>query len=273
MKIDSSPKLNVSWKNIGQYSLKHSHTEKTLIEMDRDGSRTSLVDEIASVLAAEIIGSRYAPGERILHHDLTKRFNVSFGPVREALLKLEQERLVEILPRRGARVIELTLDQIEDVMAIRCAIYPVIARSATVRGSAEQLEAFRQATLTLAKALRSSEKPDKLSIHAYRAGLEMSEASGNRWAGSIARSTTRQPNWGYSSRSIETKEERRQAAVIWEALGKAVANRDTERAALLAEAMALRTARTTLPKLYAEHGLDKEEVARRLQQFPTTPDQ
>lgn len=230
--------------------------------------RKSLVDEIVSALSAEIVGARYEPGERILHQDLARRFNVSLGPIREALLKLEKERLVEIIPRRGARIVRLTLEQVEDLMAVRCAIYPVLARGAAMRASDQEIEDIREAIRRVATSLRDAARYEKIQKHAYATRQLLASVSRNDWAASIAQSSVRQPNWIYGARSVESAEEREQAAVAWESLGKAIASRRPELAAEAARATVLRTITTALPKLYTEHGLADEEVASRLRLFP-----
>ena len=53
-------------------------------------------------LRALIIGGEYAPGERLRAEALAARFGTSRTPVREALMLLEGDGLVEIEPRRGA---------------------------------------------------------------------------------------------------------------------------------------------------------------------------
>jgi len=230
----------------------------------------SLVDEIVSTLADEIIASKFEPGARILHQDLTRRFNVSLGPIREALLKLEQERLVEIIPRRGARVVQLTLEQIEDLMAVRCAIYPVLARGATLRGDDATLAQARDTMHRVAKSLRRSAPYREIQKNAYAAREMLAQAAANNWAGTIVRSSVRQPNWVYGARSVESAAEREQAATVWENLGDALVSRDPERAASAAEAVVLRAVTTVLPKLYEDHGIDASEASLRRRLFPAT---
>lgn len=236
--------------------------------MREEGDGESLVDRIADTLATDIVAGRIEPGERIRHQELTSRFNVSFGPVREALLKLEQERLVQILPRRGARVVELGLEQVEDLLSVRCAIYPVLARAAAMRGTDKQLRAFHDQVEELARVLLADASPDDIAVAAYWAGARLADAGANNWARSISRTTVRQPNWAFGPRASETVAERKEAARRWRHLAKTVLTRDADAAAQAAHTMALRSALTVLPKLYKEEGLSPEEIERRLQLLP-----
>jgi DNA-binding GntR family transcriptional regulator len=79
-----------------------------------------LIEEIARVLRELIVEGTLEPGRRLSERDLGGRMGVSRTPLREALRLLAGERLVEVLPRRGARVALLDTALIEDV-------YPVLS--------------------------------------------------------------------------------------------------------------------------------------------------
>jgi DNA-binding GntR family transcriptional regulator len=243
-------------------------TSPDVFKIDETASSRSLVDEIADTIAAEICGSKYEPGERILHQDLTTRFNVSFTPIREALLKLERERLIEILPRRGARVVRLTLDEIENLLAIRCAIVPVMARAAVSRGTDEQIAAFKTEADTSAGLMRSDAPVEEVMLQSYRAAAILAQAARNDFAALVSHTTARQPNWAYAHRGLETEEERATAARLWEHLAAAVFDRDGAAAAAAAEEMVLRSVHAVLPKLVAEMDPGGRPAEERLKIFP-----
>lgn len=72
----------------------------------------SLSEQIAQHLGQRIVVRDLKPGERIQELKVSGDLNVSRGSVREALLILERRHLVEIYPRRGAVVSELTIDSV-----------------------------------------------------------------------------------------------------------------------------------------------------------------
>ena len=78
-----------------------------------------LIEEIARVLREQIVEGALEPGRRLSERDIGSRLGVSRTPLREALRLLAGERLVEVLPRRGARVAALDSAVVEDV-------YPVL---------------------------------------------------------------------------------------------------------------------------------------------------
>ncbi|MBM3567979.1 MAG: GntR family transcriptional regulator [Alphaproteobacteria bacterium] len=95
---------------------------------------------IARRLAEAIENGRYAPGERISEEAVAVEFGTSRGPVREALALLEREELVVVTPRRGARVIEFDLDEIDAMFAVRAVLFALVVESFTLRATAADLE-------------------------------------------------------------------------------------------------------------------------------------
>jgi DNA-binding GntR family transcriptional regulator len=82
----------------------------------------SASDELADLLAASVVNGELKPGERLVEADLAERFGVSRGPVRSALATLERLGLVEMLPRRGMVVVELTAADVRDLYDVRIAL-------------------------------------------------------------------------------------------------------------------------------------------------------
>jgi DNA-binding GntR family transcriptional regulator len=72
----------------------------------------SLSDQIAKHISEQIITGELVEGERIQELRIAKELDVSRGSVREALLLLERTHLIEIYPRRGAIVSEMSAQQV-----------------------------------------------------------------------------------------------------------------------------------------------------------------
>ena len=71
-------------------------------------STFSRAEWLASVLRDRIVKGIYKPGDRIRENELQQEFQLSNGPVREAIQKLVGDCILERAPWRGARVVELT---------------------------------------------------------------------------------------------------------------------------------------------------------------------
>lgn len=81
-----------------------------------------LRDVIFDTLREAIIVGELKPGQRLMEVQLAEKMGVSRTPVREAIRKLELEGLVEMLPRKGAHVAELSVKDIMDVLEVRATL-------------------------------------------------------------------------------------------------------------------------------------------------------
>lgn len=70
-------------------------------------------------LRAEILSCVLRPGTLIQERDLAERFQVSKSPIRDALLRLEEQSLIEVLPRRGYRVKAISVADARDLYEMR----------------------------------------------------------------------------------------------------------------------------------------------------------
>ena len=84
-------------------------------------------------LRAAIIGGEYAPGERLRAEALAARFGTSRTPVREALMLLQGDGLVEIEPRRGAVVRSFDPADLVDLYEVRALLEARAAGLAAAR--------------------------------------------------------------------------------------------------------------------------------------------
>lgn len=89
-----------------------------------------LSSQIFEQLRDSICDGRLAPGSRLVQEQLAEELDVSRMPVREALLRLEQENYVSRQPNRGYVVRELTTSEIAEVYVARRALETVALRLA-----------------------------------------------------------------------------------------------------------------------------------------------
>lgn len=88
---------------------------------------TSLVDRIVADVAMRIIDGRLAPGADVNSVELAKRYGSSRTPVREALLTLQREGLVDIPARRRPRVAPVTLTQVRELYEVRASLHGLVS--------------------------------------------------------------------------------------------------------------------------------------------------
>jgi DNA-binding GntR family transcriptional regulator len=98
-----------------------------------------LRDVVREKIRARITEGVWGPGARLVERDLAEEFAVSRVPVREALRALESEGFVELLPRRGAVVRDLTRSVVADLFDIRQVLEALAARLVAERIDEEAL--------------------------------------------------------------------------------------------------------------------------------------
>jgi DNA-binding GntR family transcriptional regulator len=77
---------------------------------------------IHDALRDEILAMRRKPGEPLSEKDIATHFGVSRTPVREAILKLVEERLVEIFPQSGTFIARIPVEELGEAMLVRAAL-------------------------------------------------------------------------------------------------------------------------------------------------------
>lgn len=88
----------------------------------------SLSEQIAQHLGQQIIVGQLQPGDRIQELRIAGELDVSRGSVREALLILERRHLIEIFPRKGAVVSQLTPELVNSLYDIYIELLGMLAR-------------------------------------------------------------------------------------------------------------------------------------------------
>lgn len=98
---------------------------------------------IYRILRRQLITGHLAPGDRFGVQALADEFEVSVTPVRDALQMLSQEGLVDIRPRSGYFVRQVTLKELRDLLDLRKILELAAVERAALRIQDEQLEALR----------------------------------------------------------------------------------------------------------------------------------
>ena len=106
--------------------------------------RRPLHDEATERIRDLIVEGLLVAGEWINEFELCQQLQISRTPLREALKVLAAEGLVELVPRRGARVAQLSIREIVDLFEALGGVEGMAAEMAAVRMSAADLEALRQ---------------------------------------------------------------------------------------------------------------------------------
>ncbi|WP_461357305.1 GntR family transcriptional regulator [Bradyrhizobium sp. USDA 4454] len=94
---------------------------------------------IYAELRAELVSLQRKPGDPILESEIARSYGVSRTPVREAILRLSDEGLVEIFPQSGIFVSRIPLAALPEAIIVRRSLEETLTRMATERVSASQI--------------------------------------------------------------------------------------------------------------------------------------
>ncbi len=141
-------------------------------------TRVVLREQVKELILERILNETYRPGERLVETRIAAELGTSQAPVREALRDLELLRFVESEPFRGARVRDVSQEELIEIYPVRAAIEAVAAREAAERlgGDVEALAA----ELDLMHRAADAEDLHALVEHDVAFHRLIVEASGNR---------------------------------------------------------------------------------------------
>ncbi|MDA0240232.1 MAG: GntR family transcriptional regulator [Proteobacteria bacterium] len=99
-------------------------------------------ENIYRQIRADILACDLMPGSHIHENVLAERYEVSKSPVRDALLKLEEQGLVDVIPRKGYRVRPVSANDAKELYEMRLLLERACVRGAIESASDETLKAL-----------------------------------------------------------------------------------------------------------------------------------
>jgi DNA-binding GntR family transcriptional regulator len=102
----------------------------------------SMRDQMYEALKGLILDNTYTPRSVLAIDRLAEEFGVSATPVREALVRLEADGLVELIPNRGAQVIDIREEDVRYIWEMRMLLEPYAARESAALGERSELDSL-----------------------------------------------------------------------------------------------------------------------------------
>ncbi len=121
--------------------------------------KLSLTEEAYRILKREILENRMPPGFRALEPELAQRLGMSRTPVREAVIRLRDEGLVEVVPRRGMRVLPVEPVDMKEIYEILTVLESeAAALLASTKPNRSALRPLVSASAAMESALASEDR-------------------------------------------------------------------------------------------------------------------
>ena len=116
-----------------------------------------LRDVVFNTLRDAILTGKLVPGERLMENQLAEKLGASRTPVREALRMLELENLVELVPRKGAQVLDMSEKDIVNILEVRSALEGLATSVACKKMSKEDLQQLKNMEVDFEKAVAEND--------------------------------------------------------------------------------------------------------------------
>lgn len=141
-------------------------------------AQESLSEQIAQHLARQIIHGDLLAGDRIQELRIAGELEVSRGSVREALLILERWHLIDILPRRGAVVKDMSEEHVRSLYEIVNLLFGFVAEKAMGRFQEDELAPFIE-LIRVMQAQVAARQVDEFHESAFQFLMQATRFSGN----------------------------------------------------------------------------------------------
>lgn len=136
----------------------------TALPIDEDRTLSS---RLTSELRDSIITGQIAQGSQLSEAKLAKELNVSRGPLREAIRRLEGMKLIQSRPQYGSRVVKLNLSDIIEIYIARESLESTAARLAASNMDSSEIDNLHRLLDTYAKLLKQSNNASVPAEHDY----------------------------------------------------------------------------------------------------------
>jgi DNA-binding GntR family transcriptional regulator len=199
----------------------------------------TIPEQIADHVAVAIIKGEFRDGEHLPEQKIAALFDVSHGPVREAIRTLSKRGLVEFRPRRGAFVIGVTIDAVADIFNIRAVLLGLAAHSLAKLPAKQRPMAELNECIAHIRSLAANRNvdPETFAQALGRTGRTIFNACGNAHLSRILREEAAGSLWGHlwQEHTLDFLTHRRRsiAATDWSNLVDAIAAGNGNRASAI----------------------------------------
>lgn len=194
---------------------------------DQDTPTLTVPEQIAARVGERILDGRLPSGARIAEQELADEFQVSRGPIREAIRILEREGLVTLLARRGAIVTDLSAQELTELLEVRAGLFEVAVRKLMAASSSDLSALVAVGTERLQALAQVPDAGDAYAETTYRLLIGVARLTGNRRLQRMMMSISLQ-TLRYSKLGLASIARRQRSAQLWRQAAQAMAAGDVD---------------------------------------------
>lgn len=139
---------------------------------------TGSADPIYERLLAAIVEHRLQPGTKLVEEKLGEVFAVSRTRIRQALFRLAHEKVITLLPNRGAYVARPSIAEAREVFAVRRLIEPMLAKQLAQAADPAQLRRLRECVAQETRARSANDRRGMIKLSG-EFHIQMAQMAGN----------------------------------------------------------------------------------------------
>ncbi|MHA7773498.1 GntR family transcriptional regulator [Roseibium sp. M-1] len=160
---------------------KNAPPRGTTARFARQAARNSEI--VYRDLREAIINIALPPGTPLSEKEITEKYGISRTPVREAILRLAEEKLVDVFPKSGTFVARIPVAELREAIVARKALEEVCVREATLRATKSQLMELKA---VIQRERELAESGDEDAFHeadnAFHAGIAAASGYPGIWS-------------------------------------------------------------------------------------------
>jgi DNA-binding GntR family transcriptional regulator len=187
-------------------------------------------EDVAARVISLIEAREFQPGDRLREQELADRFEVSRGPVREALRILEAKSIVHIEPMRGATITRLSDQEAREAVDISALLFGHAARRASEKRSAADMDVLRARLVKLEDMLGDGTSPKEFFQQTLRLGYGVLRASESDRLRRLVEDVRFGAPTYFGPMGFSSHELRREALSSWQKMIEAIEERDGDTA-------------------------------------------
>ena len=197
-----------------------------------------MADKAYEVLMWKILNGEIDSGQLYTENSICELIDIGRSPVRNALYKLQHDRLVDIIPRKGMLVRGISHREINELIQVRLSIEPMVAKLAVENATDKDIEKLQSLLNQTSQADISDRKLAMTIDHEFH--IALAEATGSTVLAEVVSFIKKRSSVLWFS-SIVTSKKMKQVQQEHEAILAAIKNRD--------EAAAVKTLTNHISKL------------------------
>ena len=146
--------------------------------MGQEKNDYSLKEKVYEKIYNAILVGKFSPGERIFEEEIAEQLNVSRTPVRQAMRRLEEQKLIDIIPYKGAKVSEIDQEKALELLEMCELLEVYLCEKACISSTEEDIQELRNISNKFIEAYNQTNM-EKMQLYNFKFHMKIAEITDN----------------------------------------------------------------------------------------------